>query len=189
MNNYEINLEIVTDDEFQPFGQLLSEKISMPNFTGDRMESWSLNFECDGNVELMFNRFHYKNFEFSKLERHFHVTQTFLPLGGKAMVMIVSKSTDPQDSSIIPKVEDIRAFYINGYTGVMLWKGTWHALHRFPVGQPYVDVGLITEKETQKELEDELMFSKSPKRTAVVDYVENANTNFKIVDPQNLISG
>ena len=81
MEIYEITLEKVSDELFDPFGQLLCEKPAAPDFTGDGMESWALKFSSEKNVELMFTRFHYKAFEFSMLERHFHVTQTFLPLG------------------------------------------------------------------------------------------------------------
>ena len=187
MEIHEIILEKVSDELFDPFGQLLCEKTDAPDFTGDGMESWALKFSSEQNVELMFNRFHYKAFEFSMLERHFHVTQTFLPLGGMPMVMIVSKPTDPQDVSSIPNPEDIRAFYIDGNIGVMLWKATWHALHRFPARAPYVDVGLITEMETQNELEAELKVGARLKRTETIDYAKISNTGFKVVDPKQYI--
>ena len=183
----EITLEEVSDELFNPFGQLLCEKNDEPDFTGDGMESWALKFCSERNVELMFNRFHYKPFKFSMLERHFHVTQTFLPLGGMPMVMIVSEPTDPQDRSSIPNPEDIRAFYIEGNIGVMLWKATWHALHRFPARPPYVDVGLITESETQHELETELKVGVNPKRTEAIDYAKISNIGFKVVDPKQYI--
>ena len=187
MEIHEIKLEKASDKLFDPFGQLLCEKSYDPDFTGDGMESWALKFSSQQDVELMFNRFHYKAFEFSILERHFHVTQTFLPLGGMPMVMIVSEPTDPQDRSSIPNPEDIRAFYIDGNMGVMLWKATWHALHRFPARPPYVDVGLITETETQQELEIELKVGASPKRTEAIDYAKTSNIGFKVVDPKQYI--
>ena len=187
MEIYEVILEKVSDELFDPFGQLLCEKNDDPDFTGDGMESWALKFSSEQNVELMFNRFHYKAFEFSMLERHFHVTQTFLPLGGMPMVMIVSESTDPKDRSSIPNPENIRAFYIDGNIGVMLWKATWHALHRFPARPPYVDVGLITEVETQNELETELKVGANPKRMEEIDYAKISNISFKVVDPKQYI--
>ena len=187
MEIYEILLEKVSGKLFDPFGQLLCEKKDAPDFTGDGMESWALKFSSEQNVELMFNRFHYKAFEFSMLERHFHVTQAFLPLGGMPMVMIVSEPTDPKDRSSIPNPEDIRAFYIDGNIGVMLWKATWHALHRFPARPPYVDVGLITEVETQNELETELKVGANPKRTEAIDYAKISNISFKVVDPKQYI--
>ena len=187
MEVYEITLEKVSDELFDPFGQLLCEKNGDPDFTGDGMESWALNFSSEQNVELMFNRFHYKAFEFSMLERHFHVTQTFLPLGGMPMVMIVSEPTSPGGQPSIPDPRDIRAFYIDGNIGVMLWKATWHALHRFPVRPPYVDVGLITEMETQHELETELKVGANPIRTEAIDYAKISNIGFKVVDPKQYI--
>jgi len=49
------------------------------------------------------------------------------------------------------------------------------------------EVGLITEKETQHELEISLSQGTKPKRTQAIDYEELLNLNFKVVDPLNLI--
>ena len=43
MEVHAINLEKVSDELFDPFGQLLCEKNDSPDFTGDGMESWALN--------------------------------------------------------------------------------------------------------------------------------------------------
>ena len=101
--------------------------------------------------------------------------------------MIVSEPTVFDDPSSIPKPEEIRAFYLDGTQGIMLWKGTWHALHRFPLHPPHVDLGLITEMETQHELESALVKGTKPKRTQAIDYEQILNLNFRVVDPLNLI--
>ena len=54
MEIYEVILEKVSDELFDPFGQLLCEKNGDPDFTGDGMESWALKFSSEQNVELMF---------------------------------------------------------------------------------------------------------------------------------------
>jgi hypothetical protein len=65
---------------------------------------------------------------FSALERHFRVTQTFIPLGGAASVMLVAAPTDPNDWASPPEPGQLRAFYTPDTVGLMLWPGTWHAL-------------------------------------------------------------
>jgi len=183
----EIKLEPISAETFAPFGEIIEKKSSEPIFTGKNMDSWQVNFSIDGTTALMINRFYYQPLEFSMMERHFHVTQSFLPFGKIPMAMIVSAPTDFDDWSSIPKPKDIHAFYLDGTQGVMLWKGTWHALHRFPLDPPHVDLGLITEKETQHELELGLIKGTKPKRTQAIDYEQLLNLNFKIVDPLNLI--
>jgi ureidoglycolate hydrolase len=183
----EIKLEQISAETFASFGEIIGKKSTEPVFTAKNMESWQMQFSIDGTTELMFNRFYYQSLEFSMMERHFHVTQCFLPFGEVPMVMVVSAPTDLNDWSSIPKPEDIHAFYLDGTVGIMLWKGTWHALHRFPVRRPFVDIGLITEMETQHELELGLNEGIKPKRTHSVDYQQHLNLNFKIVDPLRLI--
>lgn len=183
-----VRLETISEANFEAFGEILHGKSSLPAFTGTNMQSWRIQFSIEGKVELMLNRFHFQPFEFSKMERHFHVTQTFIPLGNMPMIMVVSASTKTDDRASVPKPEDIHAFYVDGTKGILLRKGTWHALHRFPAHPPYVDIGLITEAETQQELELELAGGHKPRRTQVIDYEDLLNINFRIVDPLHLIS-
>ncbi|MHA2428414.1 MAG: ureidoglycolate lyase [Candidatus Hermodarchaeia archaeon] len=182
----EIRLEPISAEIFAPFGEIIEAKSSEPRFSGKDMDSWKLQFSIDGATALTINRFYYKPLEFSRMERHFHVTQSFLPFGKIPMVMVVSEPTD-FDRSSIPKPADICAFYLDGTQGIMLWKGTWHALHRFPLNHPYVDLGLITEMETQSELESAAIKGTKLKRTQKIDYEQLLNLNFKVVDPLNLI--
>ena len=186
MKTLEIKLEPVTAEIFAPFGEIIEAKHSKPAFTGKNMESWQMAFSIDGATELMINRFHYQPLEFSMMERHFHVTQSFLPFGKIPMAMVVSEPNDSKNLSSIPKPEDIRAFYLDGSQGIMLWQGTWHALHRFPLHPPYVDLGLITEMETQHELQTALAKGIETARTQAIDYETLLNVNFKVVDPLNL---
>jgi ureidoglycolate lyase len=188
MKTIEIRLEPATAENFAPFGEIIEGKHTKPVFTGKNMDSWQMEFGIDGTTELMINRFYYQPLEFSMMERHFHVTQSFLPFGKVPMAMVVSEPTDSEDPSSIPKPEDIRAFYLDGTQGIMMWKGTWHALHRFPLHPPYVDLGLITEMETQHELQAALAKGAKTKRTQAIDYEKRMNVNFKVVDPLNLIT-
>ena len=187
MRLVKLALEPLSQDAFAPFGQVIAKTSSPPVFTGTSLESWPFDFSIDGTVELMLNRFHYRDIEFTMIERHFHVTQTFLPLGGMPMAMVVAAPTDPADWSAIPRPEDLHAFYVDGTQGIMMWRGTWHALHRFPVRPPHVDIGLITEAETQHELEVDREGGGAPKRTQAVDLKSVEGVRFRVVDPENLM--
>src|SRR5689334_16790406 len=69
--------------------------------------------------------------EWSQMERHLAVTQAFLPLGGVASIMVVAPPSDPADRKALPPPDSVRAFHMDGSRGVVLRRGTWHALRRF----------------------------------------------------------
>jgi ureidoglycolate lyase len=58
-------------------------------------------------------------------ERHVKGTQSFLPLGGQSMI-VLAPPNDPFDSPAPPRVEDARAFLLDGTRGINLRLGTWH---------------------------------------------------------------
>lgn len=184
-----IDLEPVSAETFAPFGQIIGAPEGPPVFTGPHIASWRLDFAVDGETELMFARYVHQPFRFTRLERHFNVTQSFIALDGAASVMVVAGATDPADASATPPPEAIRAFYIGGGAGIMLWKGTWHALTRFPARAPGADFALITGRETQAELERQLADGSPPRHTQVVDFAAHASVSFEVVDPQGLIAG
>jgi len=159
-------VEPASHEEFAPFGQLISEQDAAPAFHGDGLRSWQLANDVDGTTELMFIRYEYKPMIFSTIERHFNETQCFIPLAGAAMVMVVAPRTDETDRSVLPGPESLRAFLVEGSSGVLLWKGVWHALNRFPVQPPGAGFALLTATETQSELERQSANSSAGEGTA-----------------------
>ena len=68
--------------------------------------------------------------EFSRLERHFAVTQGFVQLSGAPAVVCVAPPTALDDPSAVPKPGDVVGFLIDPAQGYLLHRGTWHALDR-----------------------------------------------------------
>ena len=124
---------------------------------------------------------------FSKIERHFNITQCFIPLDGAAIVMVVAPPTDPSDRSALPPPASVRAFLVGGDTGILLWKGVRHALNRFPIKPPAASFALLTAMETQRELERQLHQGSEPELTQTVDYEPRLGVSFKIADPRRLL--
>jgi ureidoglycolate hydrolase len=60
------------------------------------------------------------------MQRHYNVTQAFLPPGNGASVTVFAPTTDPRDPKAVPRPADMRALYMDGAQGIMMWKGTWH---------------------------------------------------------------
>jgi hypothetical protein len=70
----------------------------------------------------------------------------------------------------------------------MLWRGTWHALDRFPACPPHADFAFITGADTQRELERQLRDDTQPKLTQVIDTRVCLHAAFRVVDPLGLVS-
>lgn len=182
-----VSLEPLTAQAFAPFGQVIGQQDGPPVFSGPHIKSWRMDFAVDGNIELMFARYVHQPFAFTQMERHFNVTQSFISMDGAASVMAVAPPTDPDDPASVPAPGDIRAFYVGGDIGVMLWRGTWHALTRFPAQPPGADFALITGAATQRELERQLADGTKPKHTEVVDFAAS-EVSVEVIDPQELIA-
>jgi ureidoglycolate lyase len=182
----EISVEPISAEGFAPFGQLIAERDGPPSFFGDGLQAWRLDCDITGTTELMFVHYDYRPMVFSKIERHFAITQCFIPLDGAAMVMVVAP-TDPSDRSALPPPASLRAFLVGGDTGILLWKGVWHALNRFPVRRAAAAFALVTSTETQRELERQLKQGSEPELTQAVDYEQLFGVSFRIADPHRLL--
>lgn len=182
----EVPLEPLSDEAFAPFGQIIGEQDRKPLFEGSDVKTWTVDFRIEGTLELHYVWFDYRPHEATSLERHFTVTQSFIPLGNAPSVNLFAAPTDPDDRDAIPKPEDMRAFYFGGETGVMMWTGTWHS-GRFPAQPPGGPSVLITSKETTVDLDKLLKDGRPGRLTQVVDYAAQFDTKMKIVDPSGLL--
>ena len=124
-----VRVEPVTREAFAPFGDLLTtegvEKLTRHVYDGT-IESYHPGaFESDRPVEFVLSRMRVRRFEAIYLERHFMLTQTFIPLGGKPFVMVVAAPDSPLENDI-PAPEHVRAFLVPGDAAVNIHRGTWH---------------------------------------------------------------
>ena len=102
---------------------------------------------------------------FRLLERHFAVTQAFIPLEGSPAVVAVAAPTDIEDPDAIPRPEDVRAFLIDPGKGYAYKTGTWHSLDRYllrPPGASFVILNV------------------DPNPTQFVDYAERFGVEFEV---------
>ncbi len=170
-----VKIENLTETLFHSYGNLIHCGDRPPDFKGIKAELWRTPFEVKGTTELGFIRYGFQQLRFTKLERHFNVTQSFIPLGNKPAIMVVAPSKDTVDGNIIPRPEEVRAFLIDGSAGITLKKAIWHALDRFPLSPPHIDFVLITSKETTDDLQ-----RKENKLTQTVDYEERYGVSFEL---------
>ena len=130
----EVAVEALSASAFEPFGTIIGAGTGPPALDWGTLQTWMAPFDVDGPTQMTLCRYHQEPVEWSQMERHLAVTQAFLPLGGVASVMVVAPPSDPADRTALPPPDSVRAFHMDGSAGVVLRRGTWHALRRFPVG-------------------------------------------------------
>lgn len=73
---------------------------------------------------------------FSRLERHYGVTQAFVQLSGSPAIICVAPPTDLHDATSLPDPASVRGFRIDPALGWQFHRGTWHALDRCVLEPP-----------------------------------------------------
>jgi len=148
---FKIGVQRLTPQAFSRYGQVIGLSDQQPDYVARGLQGWRLDYDADGATILLFIHYDHGPLECSALERHFHVTQSFVALSDAPSIMVVAA---PTSASIVPHPEDVVAFHVPGSCGIMLWKGTWHALTRFPLRPSGATFAFLSERRTQQELED-----------------------------------
>jgi ureidoglycolate lyase len=123
-----VQAEPLTVEAFAPFGVVLSPqgRTRLPiNTYGDRLDIYREPFESDQPIEWFIVQFWKRDLRALFLERHQEITQTFLPLDGKAFVMVVARPNAPEADGL-PAMQEMRAFVVPGDVAIQLHRGTWH---------------------------------------------------------------
>lgn len=165
-----LSVEPFTEESFAPFGVVVGPRAAPAPFKGNASEGWPLEFAAEGGAQLMYSRFHHQTMRFSLLERHFGVTQGFVPLSGTPLVMVVAPPTARSGPGAAPAPDSLRAFLLDGSRGLLMHEGTWHTLDRYPVRPPYVDVLFLTARATHDELMREQAGGPKPRLTELHDF-------------------
>ena len=178
---HELKIELLTEEAFAPFGQIISAKDQPPDFRGGGGTlGWSIDFQA-GKPLVTFLRTPFQGMAFTKMERHFNLTQAFIPLGGSPAVVAVAPPAEPGDREAIPKPDQVRAFLLDGSKGYALSRGTWHSLDRFPLYPPHTNFVMITDHETQLDLTQAYAGQGGWKLTQEVDYETGAGVTFRMI--------
>ena len=158
---HKLKVEVMTAESFHPFGEVMEAK-STP---AEHREFFPAMFEIDGRPTLDVIWQPYEGRRFTELERHFNVTQAFMPLSGSVAVVAVSAPTDPDDPLAFPEPEDVHAFLIDGTQGFVYKTGTWHSLDRYILSPPGASFVIL---------------NVDPNPTQVVDYEKERDVVFEV---------
>jgi ureidoglycolate hydrolase len=180
----EVPVERLSAEAFAPFGQIIGDHREPPVLVGPAIRTWRLALDMDGAAELVVLRFEHGPFECTTLERHLAATQCSVALGEVPSIMVVAAPAGPDG---VPRPEAVRAFFVPAGLGILLWRGIWHSLNRFPVRRQGGDFVMLGDRETQRELERQTVDGTPTRRTQLVDFAERAGVSFRIIDPQGLL--
>jgi ureidoglycolate lyase len=120
--------QTLTAEAFAPFGQVLTEegRKRLPiNTYGDKLDLYREGFESDQPIEwfIVNGRPRWNGVLF--LERHKQLSQTFIPVGGKAFYTIVAAPSAVDADGFI-RTDQLRAFLVPGDAAIQIHRGTWH---------------------------------------------------------------
>ena len=160
---HHLSIEPMTADAFAPFGWL-ADSSGMPD---DRRVMTPSRFECDGLTTIHTIWQPDAGRSFSKLERHFGVTQTFFQLSGSPSVVCAAPPTDLDDPGAVPRPEEVRAFLIDPGKGFSFARGTWHSLDRYVLAPPGATFAIL---------------NVDPNPTQIVDYRDGTSLRFADLD-------
>jgi ureidoglycolate hydrolase len=179
---HKVKIELLTEEAFQPFGQIIGLKDRPPDYRGGgKSQAWWIDFQTTGKSVVSVISVPFQPLTFTKMERHFHVTQSFIPLHGPPAVVALAPPTDPNDRQAIPKPEQIRAFLLDGTKGYVMAKGTWHSLDRFPLYPPESVFVMFSDDETAQDLAQAYAGQGGWKLSQEVDYKTRFGVTFEIV--------
>lgn len=127
-----IKVEPLTSGGFAPYGLVLGEPQGMQPTIRDAVSDVWLGFTDLLGIgslpgrHVTFLKIHTRPFSYDRLEKHDTSAEAFIPLEGRSVLMVVPPGI-PGDSDK-PDLTRVRAFLMDGCAGVLLRKGTWHAV-------------------------------------------------------------
>lgn len=128
----------------------------------DGYDIWIQPFRPDTAPRLQIVRYHPRPPLVARIERHLHVTEARAPIAGPPAIIVVAPP-----SEMPPDPGSLRAFRLDG-RGVMLHRGTWHAVDAYPEREEPADFLFLSEEATVSELFDRP--GQMPLRTQTHDY-------------------
>lgn len=119
-----IAAHIATADAVARFGTLIGAATgATPIMQFEGVDVYGgIPFRLDGTPELIVCNLPRRPFQVGLMERHFRHTQTYLPLNGKAFVMVVG----PPGHDDMPALDGLQAFLFRDGCGIALAEGVWH---------------------------------------------------------------
>lgn len=168
-----INVERLTEAGFREFGQILGEPAAAPPTIRDQVSDVWLGFgdlmgigRAPGR-HVTFLKIHARPPRYDRVEKHETSAEAFIPLEGQSILLLAPAEAMDGDGN--PDMTRARAFLMDGADGVLLRRGTWHAV-------PYN----LTDVATYLVLVDDAIIEKNDLHVAHIEPVEFVLSNGEI---------
>jgi len=181
----DIPVALCTPERFAPFGQVMALPAGQSQHMWSTTRTWSADFSVDGETELMFARADPIPMQFTKMERHFSVTQTFIPLANATVAMVFAAPTG-DDNDAAPDPASFRGLLIPGDMAVMMYRGVWHSSRFLTRGTPG-DFIILTDARATAELQSDAALGRG-RLSHVAHYDKSHDLSFRLSDPEGLFA-
>jgi ureidoglycolate lyase len=141
----------LTAEAFAPYGEVWQSN----ERPADRRVDQHTGFAHEGQAIVRVIWQPARGLTFTRLERHFAVTQGFVHMGGAPAVVCVAAPTATDNAADVPDPASVVGFRFEAGQGFAYHRGTWHALDRYLLGQPGASF---------------LIINSAPNPTQMVDY-------------------
>lgn len=179
----DVQLEPLDAAQFEPYGWLLAAGTGPADFERPGLWNWRLPFGSDAQLRLQMMRYAFQPMRLSLLEQHLCVTEARAPIGYAPAVLIVAGTPDP---NAVPRADSMRAFLMDGQTGIMFRPGIWHGLDCYPLSPPHADYLFLSDSATEDEIET-LGDPAHGVRTRIYDFMSEEDIEFVVTDPHALL--
>ncbi len=142
-----LEVEDLTPAAFAPFGEVLAVR-ERPTFDLPTKTLHRFDWSTDSEIIVQIIAFKPLPLIVGAVERHWHVTESRMHIGGSPAVVVVAPPSDAP-----PTLSDLRAFRIDRQ-GFMFKTGTWHSLNAYPEGSAPSEFLFLSDRATQSELFD-----------------------------------
>jgi ureidoglycolate lyase len=88
-------------------------------------EGYNFKFEYRDHAVIRSAKISKRNPQLDWLERHLFLTQLFVPLGAKGMILVLAPPNQAEGKNL-PDLDKVKAFILEPGIGFLLHKGTWH---------------------------------------------------------------
>ncbi|SED63449.1 ureidoglycolate lyase [Rhodobacter sp. 24-YEA-8] len=162
-----VRIELATRDNFAPFGHLISPEDGMPDFAGPNYSTWRYPLHLGGTADLTMLRHQYRPVVCARLERHSEITELRVPLDHRPSIVFLAAT--PHE----PSPAEVHGFLVPGDCSILIARDCWHSssFATDPRGAQFI---LISDRETEAELEEAGLDGTPAIRTQVLDWTGKA---------------
>ncbi|MHB1459569.1 MAG: ureidoglycolate lyase, partial [Armatimonadota bacterium] len=121
----------LTQEAFSEFGKVLGIPDCEPTIGDDVHQAWigisdTMGIGQSSGKQITALRIHTNPPCFEKMEKHESSAEAFIPLDGQSVLVVAPADASTESGG--PDMSCTKAFLMDGSKGVLMKRGTWHAL-------------------------------------------------------------